>query len=289
LKSLILKKINKLMAIIKLKPLTNGQRHQSLMRTKAPTTNKPEKSLTVGLKAKAGRNNTGKLTVRHHGGGVKRLYRDIDFKRNKLDIPAVVKSIEYDPNRSANIALLVYADGEKSYILAPEALEVGDKVITASKRAPFKPGNTMQLKYIPLNMPIHNVELRPGKGGQIIRSAGSMGMVLAREGNYANLQLPSGEVRKVLVTCKATLGQVSNPDWQNISWGKAGRKRRLGIRPTVRGTAQHPGSHPHGGGEGRSPVGMKHPKTPWGKIARGQITRARKKHSNKFIVKSRRK
>jgi large subunit ribosomal protein L2 len=277
------------MAIIKLKPITNGQRHQSVMRTKASTTSRPEKSLSVGIKNKSGRNNTGRVTVRHQGGGVKRLYREIDFKRNKYDIPAKVSSIEYDPNRSANIALLIYADGEKRYIIAPEKLEAGDQVMSGLN-APFNDGNSLPLKNIPLNMPIHNVELRPGKGGQIIRSAGAMGMILAKEGKYANVQLPSGEIRKILIECYASIGRISNPDWQNISWGKAGRKRHLGIRPTVRGTAQHPGSHPHGGGEGRSGVGMKHPKTPWGKNAgRGTKTRAKQKYSNSFIVTGRKR
>ncbi len=276
------------MAIKKLKPTTSGQRHQSRLITKAGHTNHPYKGLVNKIKAHSGRNQSGRVTVRHHGGGVKRLYRLIDFRRDKKDIEAKVAAIEYDPNRNANIALLYYADGEKRYILAPEELEVGAKVISG-ENIDFKPGNSLPLKSIPLNIPIHNVELRPGKGGQMIKSAGSMGQILAKEGLYANVQLPSGEIRKILLECYATIGQLSNPDWQNISYGKAGRKIHKGIRPHVRGVAMAPNAHPHGGGEGRSGIGMKSPKSPWGKRTLGRKTRKKAKYSNKFIVTRRKK
>jgi large subunit ribosomal protein L2 len=225
------------------------------------------------------------VTTRHRGGGHKRRYRIIDFKRNKIDVPAKVTSIEYDPNRSARIALLIYGDGEKRYILAPLGMEVGDKIIT-SESADIKPGNTLPLRNIPLGTTVHNLELSPGKGGQLVRSAGAGAQVMAKEGAYAQVRLPSGEVRMVLLTCKATIGQVGNLEHENISLGKAGRSRHLGIRPTVRGVVMNPRDHPHGGGEGKSPVGRKSPSTPWGKPALGRKTR-RRKITDKFIVKAR--
>lgn len=277
------------MAIVKSRPTTPGRRHYSNLKTDASKKSNPEKRLIKGVvKKKSGRNNTGKITVRHRGGGHKRKLRIIDFKRNKVDIPATVKSIEYDPNRTSNIALLVYADGEKRYILAPQGLSVGDKIIRAEK-ADIKPGNTIPMKNIPVGTPIHNLELRPGKGGQIVRSAGSAALIQSKEDEFVSILLPSKEVRLVKSECLATIGQVGNVDHQNISLGKAGRRRHMGWRPSVRGTAQHPGSHPHGGGEGRSGVGMKHPKTPWGKPALGKKTRNKKKYSNKFIVRDRRR
>jgi large subunit ribosomal protein L2 len=274
------------MPIIKLKPNTNAQRHQSLLKTDASTSSKPEKSLSRNLKKHSGRNFTGRITVRHQGGREKRLYRTIDFKRNKRDIEARVATIEYDPNRTSSIALLHYVDGEKRYILAPIKLKIGDKVI-ASEKADFKDGNALPLKNIPLGMPIHNIELRVGKGGQIIRSAGTFALVQSKEGAYANILLPSGEVRRVSVDCYATIGQVSNPELKNLKLGKAGRKRHMGIRPSVRGVAMHPGAHPHGGGEGRSGIGMPSPKSPWGKKTLGKRTRKRKKYSDKMIIKRR--
>lgn len=276
------------MAVQAIRPLTNGQRHVNFLKVEGLSTKRPEKKLVSILKKHSGRNNSGKITVRHQGGRVKRLYRVIDFKRSKKEIPAIVASIEYDPNRTANIALLNYADGEKRYILAPKELKVGDKVM-ASETAEFKPGNTLPIKKIPLGMPIHNVELRPGKGGQIIRSAGAAAIVQSREGKYANLVLPSSEIRKVLVECYATIGTVSNPEWQNVSIGKAGRRRHMGWRPSVRGVAMSPDAHPHGGGEGRAGIGMPSPKSPWGKKTLGKITRKRKKYSNKYIVQKRKK
>lgn len=277
------------MAIRKVKPLTNGQRHLSYLKSNVSNnSSKPEKCLSQILKKRSGRNNQGRVTVRHQGGREKRFYRLIDFKRKKIDVPARVISIEYDPNRTANIALLYYADGEKRYILAPDNLKVGDTVVSA-KTADANPGNAMSLRAIPLGMPIHNVELTIGRGGQIARSAGVFLSIQSKEGDYANVILPSGEIRKIHLECFATIGQVSNQDWQNISLGKAGRSRHMGVRPSVRGVAMAPNSHPHGGGEGRSGIGMKSPKSPWGKKTLGNKTRNRKKYSNKYIIKSRKK
>lgn len=251
------------------------------------TASKPEKSLTKSLTKKGGRNNQGRLTVRHQGGGHKRLYRVIDFKRTKDGIPARVATIEYDPNRSARIALLNYADGEKRYILAPNGLKVGDKVESGAE-ADIKVGNALPIKNIPVGTTLHNIELKIGKGAQLVRSAGASAQLMAKEGSYALLRMPSGELRKVHVNCRATVGQVGNLDHENITIGKAGRNRWRGIRPENRGVAMNPNDHPHGGGEGRSPVGRKHPVTKWGKCAMGAKTR-RKKASDKLIVKGRTK
>ncbi len=267
------------------KPTSPGRRDMTASTFEEITSSAPEKFLLRPLKQKAGRNNQGRLTVRHRGGGHKRRYRLIDFKRNKLDVFARVASIEYDPNRSARIALLVYDDGEKSYILAPLGLQVGD-VINAGPNAEIRPGNALPLINIPLGTLIHNIELQPGRGGQMVRSAGTYAQLMAKEGEYAQLRLPSGEARRVRLSCMATIGQVGNTDHQNITLGKAGRKRWLGRRPEVRGSAMDPASHPHGGGEGRSPVGMPGPKTPWGKPALGFRTR-RNKRTDQFIVRRR--
>jgi large subunit ribosomal protein L2 len=248
------------------------------------TKTRPEKSLTVRLKKHAGRNNQGKITTRHRGGGAKRAYRLIDFKRNKLDVPAKVAAIEYDPNRSARIALLHYVDGEKRYILAPLGLKVGDRVV-AGADADIRPGNALPLKNIPTGTTVHNVELERGRGGQMVRSAGAGAQLMAKEGKYALLRLPSGEQRNVNILCMATIGQVGNVDHENVRIGKAGRSRHMGRRPTVRGSAMNPVDHPHGGGEGRAPIGGQ-PKTPWGKPALGYKTR-RNKRSDRFIVRRR--
>jgi large subunit ribosomal protein L2 len=251
------------------------------------TAREPEKSLVVGLRKSGGRNMRGKVTTRHRGGGAKRAYRIIDFKRDKFGVPARVATIEYDPNRSARIALLHYADGEKRYILAPVGLQVGDEVMSGPD-AEVRPGNALPLANIPIGTTVHNVELYPGRGGQMVRSAGASAQLLAKEGNYATLRLPSGEMRMVLQACMATVGQVGNVDHSNIKLGKAGRKRWLGIRPTVRGSAMSPRDHPHGGGEGRSPIGKDAPRTPWGKKALGVKTR-RNKRTNALIVRRREK
>ncbi|MBE6020424.1 MAG: 50S ribosomal protein L2 [Clostridiales bacterium] len=274
------------MGIKKYKPTTPGQRGMTVSTFEEITTSTPEKSLTVTLKKHAGRNSRGKITVRHRGGGTRAKYRIIDFKRNKDGIPGKVATIEYDPNRSANIALIVYADGEKRYIIAPNKLTVGD-VIMSGEGADIKPGNALQLKNIPVGTVIHNIELKPGKGAQLVRSAGNSAQLMAKEDNYAQVRLPSGEVRKVRIECRATVGEVGNLDHENISIGKAGRKRHMGIRPTVRGSVMNPNDHPHGGGEGRSPIGRANPVTPWGKPALGYKTRKKNKHSNKYIVKRR--
>ena len=273
------------MAIKKFKPTSPGRRWMSGASFEEITREEPEKALLRPRKQKAGRNNQGRITVRHRGGGAKRRLRVIDFKRDKFDIPARVASIEYDPNRSARIALLVYADGEKRYIIAPLELKVGDTVISAPD-AEIRPGNTLPLENIPLGTMVHNVELHVGKGGQIARAAGTAAQVMAKEGKYVLLRLPSGEMRLVDKRCKATIGQVGNIDHSNIKLGKAGRKRWLGWRPTVRGSAMTPRDHPHGGGEGRSPIGMPGPKTPWGKPALGYKTR-RNKATDKYIVRRR--
>lgn len=273
------------MATRKLKPTSPGRRTQTISTFEEITRSSAERSLTEGLSRKSGRNNNGRITVRRRGGGNKRLYRVVDFRRDKHDIPAAVKSIEYDPNRSARIALLSYVDGEKRYVLAPIGLKVGDMVESGDK-ADIKPGNALPIKKIPLGTVVHNVELYPGKGGQIARSAGTYAQVVAKEGKYALLRLPSGEVRKILAVNIATIGQVGNPDHENITIGKAGRNRWLGKRPKVRGVAMNPIDHPLGGGEGRS-SGGRHPVTPWGKPTKGFKTRNRKKKSSALIVKRR--
>jgi large subunit ribosomal protein L2 len=251
------------------------------------TTSKPEKSLVVSLKKHSGRNNQGKITIRHRGGGNKIKYRIIDFKRSKDGVPAKVSTIEYDPNRSANIALVVYADGEKRYILAPEGVTVGTEILSGPE-ADIKPGNAMMLKDMPTGTVVHNIELKPGKGGQLARSAGMSAQLMAKEGEMALLRLPSGEMRYVRKECRATIGVVGNSSHENVTIGKAGRKRHMGIRPTVRGSVMNPNDHPHGGGEGRAPIGRPSPMTPWGKPALGYKTRKKNKHSDKYIV-SRRK
>ena len=265
------------------KPTSPGRRGMSVSTFEEITSATPEKSLLRPLKRKAGRNNQGRLTVRHRGGGHKRRYRIIDFKRDKVGVPARVASIEYDPNRSARIALLHYEDGEKRYIIAPLGLQVGD-IVSAGPTAEIRPGNALPLMNIPLGTLIHNIELQPGRGGQMVRSAGGYAQLMAKEGKYAQLRLPSGEARRVLLTCMATVGQVGNTDHQNVTLGKAGRKRWMGRRPETRGTAMDPASHPHGGGEGRS--GMPGPKTPWGKPALGYRTRHNKR-TDQYIVRRR--
>jgi large subunit ribosomal protein L2 len=273
------------MAIRNYKPTTNARRGMSTLINDEITTNKPEKSLLAPISKKAGRNNQGKITVRHQGGGEKRKYRIIDFKRNKFDIEGTVASVEYDPNRSSNICLINYADGEKRYILAPKGIKVGMKVIS-SENADIKLGNTLPIANIPVGTTVHNVELKPGKGGELARSAGSSVQILGREGNYVLVRLTSGEVRKVLGTCLATVGEVGNEDYGLVKLGKAGRKRHMGVRPTVRGSVMNPNDHPHGGGEGKAPVGRSGPMTPWGKPALGYKTR-KKKASDKLIVRRR--
>ena len=265
-------------------PTTNARRGMSVTDYSELSKVAPEKSLLRPLKKNSGRNNYGRITVRHHGGGNRRKYRVIDFKRTKFDVEAIVKTLEYDPNRSAHIALIEYADGVKSYILAPVGLKVGDKV-EAGPNADIKPGNALPLTNIPVGTFIHNVELYPGKGGQLARAAGNAAQLMAKEGVYALLRLPSGELRNVPVECMASIGQVGNTDHENVKIGKAGRTRHLGIRPTVRGSVMNPNDHPHGGGEGKSPIGRPGPVTPWGKPALGYKTRKKKKQSDKLIVK----
>ena len=267
-------------------PYTPSRRHMTGSDFSEITKSTPEKSLTVSLKKNAGRNNQGKITVRHRGGGSRRKYRIIDFKRNKDGIPAKVVSIEYDPNRTANIALLQYVDGEKAYILAPNKLKVGMTIMNGEE-AEVRIGNALPLTHIPVGTEIHNIELYPGKGGQLVRSAGNSAQLMAKEGKYATVRLPSGEMRLVPVVCRATVGQVGNIEHDLINVGKAGRKRHMGIRPTVRGSVMNPNDHPHGGGEGKSPIGMPSPVTPWGKPTLGYKTRNKKKASDKFIVKRR--
>ncbi len=273
------------MAIKIYKPVTPGQRNMTGYSFEEITKSKPERSLIVIRKAHSGRNSYGRITVRHRGGGHKRYIRLIDFKRDKRNIPANVSAIEYDPNRTARIALLTYVDGEKRYILAPVGLKVGDTIVSGSE-ADIRPGNSLPISRIPLGTMVHNVELQEGRGGQMVRSAGAAAQLLAKEGDFAQVRLPSGEVRLVRQSCYATVGQVGNLDHKNIKLGKAGRKRHLGIRPSVRGTAMSPRDHPHGGGEGRSPVGMPGPKTPWGKPTLGYKTR-RNKTTSKYIVRRR--
>ncbi len=269
------------------KPTSPGRRDMSASTFEEITRTEPEKSLIAPLKKKSGRNNQGRITVRHRGGGHKRRYRIIDFKRDKHGVPATVSTIEYDPNRTARIALLVYADGEKRYILAPNGLSVGDRVMSGPD-AEIRLGNTLPINRIPLGTQVHNIELQPGKGGQLARSAGTAAQLLAKEGAYAQVRLPSGEVRFINQDCMATIGQVSNTDHSNIKLGKAGRKRWLGVRPSVRGSAMDPKSHPHGGGEGAAPIGMPGPKTPWGKPTLGAKTR-KNKRTDKYIVRRRRR
>lgn len=275
------------MAVKTFKPYTPGRRNMTVSSFNEITTSQPERSLVERLQKHAGRNQQGRLTVRHQGGGHKRLYRLIDFKRNKDGVPAKVATIEYDPNRSSRIALLHYTDGEKRYILAPNGLKVGDTIVSGDE-ADIKVGNALALRKIPVGTLVHNIEMKIGKGGQMVRSAGASAQLMAKEGEYALLRLPSGELRKVHINCKATVGQVGNLEHENITIGKAGRSRWLGIRPANRGVAMNPIDHPHGGGEGRSPVGRKHPVTPWGKHALGAKTRT-KKPSDAMIVKRRTK
>lgn len=273
------------MAIKKFKPTSPALRQMTVLVSDEITTNQPEKSLLVSLKKNSGRNAHGKITVRHRGGGNRRKYRIIDFKRNKDGIPAKVATVEYDPNRTANIALLNYADGEKRYILAPVGIKVGDTLMSGPE-ADIKPGNALALKNMPVGTIIHNIELKPGKGAQLVRSAGVSAQLMAKEGTKALLRLPSGEMRYVSIECKATIGQVGNAEHGNVVIGKAGRVRHMGIRPTVRGSVMNPCDHPHGGGEGRAPIGRSGPVTPWGKPALGYKTR-KKKQSDKFIVRRR--
>ena len=274
------------MGIKKYKPTTPGLRGMTVSTFEEITTTTPEKSLTTSLKKHSGRNNRGKITVRHQGGGERRKYRIIDFKRNKDSIPATVKTIEYDPNRTANIALLAYADGTKTYIIAPNGLAVGD-VLYSGPEADIKIGNTLPLANIPVGTIIHNVELKAGKGAQLCRAAGNGAQLMAKEGDYAQVRLPSGEVRKIRMECRATIGEVGNLEHELINIGKAGRTRHMGIRPTVRGSVMNPNDHPHGGGEGKAPVGRPGPVTPWGKPALGYKTRKKNKPSNQYIVKRR--
>ena len=275
------------MAIKTYKPTTPGRRGMSVVSSDHLTKKKPEKSLLEEIRENSGRNNNGRITVRHRGGRTRRKYRIIDFKRLKDDVPAKVAALEYDPNRTANIALLHYADGEKRYILAPLGLQVGDTIYSGTEGLDIKVGNTMPITAIPVGTMIHNIELMPKKGGQLCRSAGTAAQLMAKEGAYAQIRLPSGEVRMVPVECRATIGQVGNIDHGNISIGKAGKKRHMGIRPTVRGVVMNPVDHPHGGGEGKSPIGMPSPVTPWGKPTLGYKTRKKKNPSDKYIVKRR--
>jgi large subunit ribosomal protein L2 len=272
------------MAIKKYKPTTPSRRFMSVSAFSEITSTTPERSLLDNVKKSGGRNSTGRITVRHIGGGNRQKYRIIDFRRNKDNIPAKVATIEYDPNRSANIALLHYADGEKRYILAPLGLNVGDSVISGPT-ADIKSGNALELANIPVGTTVHNIEMQPGQGGQIARSAGMSAQLMAKEGRYATLRMPSGEMRKLPIKCKATIGQVGNLDHELISIGKAGRTRHMGVKPTVRGSVMNPCDHPHGGGEGKCPIGMPSPVTPWGKPTMGYKTRKKKHRSNKLIIK----
>ena len=274
------------MGIKRYKPYTPSRRHMSVSTFEEITKSTPEKSLVVHIKKNSGRNNQGKLTVRHRGGGAKKKYRIIDFKRNKDGILAKVTGIEYDPNRTANIALICYQDGTKSYILAPVGLKVGDTLMNGAD-AEIKLGNTLPMRSIPVGSSIHNIEMKPGKGGQLVRSAGNVAQLMAKEGKYATVKLPSGEMRLLPIDCRATMGQVGNIDHELIKIGKAGRKRHMGIRPTVRGSVMNPNDHPHGGGEGRAPIGRPSPMTPWGKPALGYKTRKKHKASSKYIIRPR--
>lgn len=272
--------------IKKYKPTTPSRRYMTVSDFSILTKKKPEKTLSFGMRKKGGRSK-GQITVRHQGGGHKRKYRIIDFKRNKFNIPAEVKALEYDPNRTAHLALLDYQDKEKRYIIAPVGIKIGNKIISSKDKIEVKPGNHLCLKYMPVGTLVHNLELVKGRGGQIVRSAGSSAQIIAKEKSYVQVKLPSSEIRNIPEDCMATVGQVSNPEHATLVIGKAGRKRWLGIRPTVRGKAMAPVAHPHGGGEGRSPIGLIHPKTPWGKPALGYKTRKKKNYSNRFIVKRR--
>jgi len=274
------------MGIKKFKPTTPSRRHMTVSAFDEITSDKAEKSLLVKLNKNAGRNNQGRITVRHRGGGAKRKYRIIDFKRNKDGILATVDSIQYDPNRTANIALLKYADGEKKYIVAPVGLKVGEKLMNGPE-AEIKVGNCLPMQNMPVGTQIHNIEMKPGKGGQLVRSAGNVAQLMAKEGKFAIVRLPSGEMRKLPIGCRATIGQVGNTDHELITVGKAGRKRHMGIRPTVRGSVMNPNDHPHGGGEGKAPIGRSGPATPWGKPALGYKTRKKNKQSNKYIIRRR--
>jgi large subunit ribosomal protein L2 len=274
------------MPVKKYNPTSPARRFMTVSTFEELTKKEPEKSLLAPIKKTGGRNSYGRITVRHHGGGARQKYRIIDFKRDKDGIKAKVAAIEYDPNRTANIALLYYVDGEKRYIIAPEGLKVGD-FVESGENADIKPGNSLQLGNIPVGTMIHNIELKPGKGAQIVRAAGNSAQLMAKEGAYAQIRLPSGEVRLFRQTCKATVGQVGNVDNENITIGKAGRKRWMGVRPTVRGVVMNPVDHPHGGGEGKSPIGRPSPVTPWGKPTLGYKTRKKKKESDKFIIKRR--
>ena len=274
------------MAIKRYKPYTPSRRHMTVSAFDEITKSTPEKSLVVHIKKNSGRNNQGKITVRHKGGGAKIKYRMVDFKRNKDNIPAKVVGIEYDPNRTANIALIVYADGAKSYILAPVGLKAGDTLMSGVEVV-VRVGNTLPMRAIPIGANIHNIEMKPGKGGQLVRSAGNVAQLMAKEGKYATVKLPSGEMRMLPLDCRATIGQVGNIDHELVHIGKAGRKRHMGIRPTVRGSVMNPNDHPHGGGEGRAPIGRPSPMTPWGKPAMGYKTRKKHKASNKYIVRRR--
>lgn len=274
------------MSMKKYKPTSPAIRHMAVSSFEDITKKKPEKSLVTSSNRKAGRNAHGKITIRHRGGGAKRKYRIIDFKRDKDGIPGKVAAIEYDPNRTANIALIHYVDGEKRYIIAPNGLKVGDK-IESGQDADIKVGNALQLRYIPVGTTIHNIELKPGKGAQLVRTAGAEAQLMGKEGSYGMVKLPSGETRLIRLDCKATIGQVGNVEHENITIGKAGKSRHLGIRPTVRGSAMNPNDHPHGGGEGRTPIGMPSPVTPWGKPTLGYKTRKKNKKSNEYIVRRR--
>ena len=274
------------MGIKRYKPYTPSRRHMTVSTFDEITKTTPEKSLVVHLKKNSGRNAQGKITVRHKGGGAKIKYRLVDFKRNKDGIPAKVTAIEYDPNRTANIALIVYADGVKSYIIAPVGLKVGDTVMSG-ENAEVRVGNALPMRFIPVGANIHNIEMKPGKGAQRVRAAGNVAQLMAKEGKYATVKLPSGEMRLLPIDCKATIGQVGNLDNELVTIGKAGRKRHMGIRPTVRGSVMNPNDHPHGGGEGRAPVGRPSPMTPWGKPAMGYKTRKKHKASNKLIIRRR--
>lgn len=274
------------MGVKRYRPYTPSRRHMSVSDFAEITKSAPEKSLVVHIKTHSGRNNQGKITVRHRGGGAKKKYRLIDFKRNKDGIPAKVAAIEYDPNRTANIALLFYADGEKRYILSPNGLKVGDTLMSGSE-AEVRAGNCLPMINIPVGAQIHNIEMKPGKGGQLVRSAGNSAQLMAKEGSYATVRLPSGEMRMVPSLCRATIGQVGNTDHELLNYGKAGKKRHMGIRPTVRGSAMNPNDHPHGGGEGRAPIGRPAPSTPWGKPTLGYKTRKKHKQSDKYIVRRR--
>ena len=274
------------MAIKKYKPTSPARRHMTVSAFEEVTNKEPEKSLLVSLKSKAGRNDQGRITVRHQGGGAKRKYRIVDFRRDKDGVSAKVAAIEYDPNRSANIALLHYVDGEKRYIISPNGLKVG-QMVESGPDSDIKVGNALPLKNIPTGTVIHNIELRAGKGGQLVRSAGNSAQLMAKDGNYVQVRLPSGEVRMIRAECKATIGQVGNTDHENITIGKAGRKRHMGFRPSVRGSVMNPNDHPHGGGEGRAPIGRPSPVTPWGKPTLGYRTRKKKNESDKYIVKRR--